>query len=312
MGARSLGVASAFSLALVLACGGAADNPLLDYDSGGGDAGIDLDAEGTDGGNCDQTKCPPIPAGFTIVTLAQGQACPSGWGSNDAVTNPTAEGGACTCACNVSQQPDCTQDDVTRAFDDGANATCGNAATSFPQNQGGCTAFQGLYLNHGHYSATAPAPSGGACTYDAHVDQGKVSGTPVHVCSAPASCPALACKSGSMCVAQDGDVACPQGFDKKTLVGSAATATCDGCGAATCAVTGTCSGKIAFFTDTQCQAGEVDFNADGSCVANPAGTIGPYYSYSTDISLAKADCAGAPPTATATASLQNPKTICCQ
>jgi hypothetical protein len=210
------------------------------------------------------------------------QACPGNWTSNDVVTNPVASDGACTCECNVTQDPDCGTGQIFRYLDNYSTATCNTPATTFVGNSGGCTQTS-LYLNYAHYEVNAP----------------------------PASCVGAICDGGAVCVASDGDVDCPAGFPTKTLVGGSATATCGACGA-TCLATGTCSGTLSFFTDQQCTTGQVDFAADGQCKANVASTTTPYYSYSYAGKLVSSACAGQPPTSTATASLDKPVTVCCK
>lgn len=305
-----------FVCALV-ACGGAADSPLLD---GGGATPDGGGADGGDGGgkpdapnNCDTSKCPSIPDGFVAVRMLDqaSNACPNGWTSADGVTNPVVADGACSCECNVTQQPSCDSGNIYRFLDDTAAASCGANATTLVANQGGCSPINGaLYLNHAHYAVDAPPSTGGACSYDTKTDSGKVSATPVRVCAPPSSCLGAIC-DGPVCVAKDGDVDCPASFAKKTLVGSAATAQCSACGAS-CVAQGTCSGTLTFFTDTQCTTGSVDFTADSTCNAVPTSDIGPYYSYSYTGSLASSTCGGTPPTSTATAALTGERTICCQ
>lgn len=303
--------------ALLFGCGGAEDSPL--FDGGGGSTG---DGGGTSdvimtpdmgGGNCDVSKCATIPSGFHAVRLNDGNtACPGSWTSTSVVTSPVAADGACTCQCNVTQDPGCGSGQIFRFLDDTTSPTCGTQATTFTANNGGCSQIGAqLLLNHAHYEVDAPPAAGGACQYDAKLDQGKVSGTPALVCQPPATCVGAICDGGAVCVASDGDVDCPSGFPTKTLVGGSATATCGACGA-TCLATGTCTGTISFFTDQQCTLGKVDFTADGQCKPNVAVTTTAYFSYSYTGSLQSSTCSGTPPPSTATASLDKPVTVCCK
>jgi hypothetical protein len=299
--------ACAALLAVASACGGAADSPLLGDGGGGGGDGGGGDAA-PDGAGCDFARCPSVPDGFTFVRLGDGKAgCPSGWSGTDVVWNPSASDGACTCACAVGTQPSCDTGDIVRSYDQTSTPTCNVPGQLLQANQGGCSSTGvGLDLNRAHYQVDPAPASGGACTYTAQVDTSKIAASPGSLCAPPSSCPGAAC-DGNACIAHDGDVACPAGFSTKTLVGTSATADCSDCGA--CAVSGVCTGKMKFFTDTQCTQGEADFTADGVCKANTVSSASYFYSYSYTGSLASATCA--PATSTATARLDGQKTVCC-
>jgi hypothetical protein len=87
------------------------------------------------------------------------------------------------------------------------------------------------------------------------------------------------------------------------------TGTCGSCGA--CTATGTCTGTISFYGDTQCLTTPTDVTADAVCKANTvSGTTG-FVAYNWKGSLAKSACAGTP-TSTVTPSLDQPVTVCCK
>ena len=297
------------------ACGGAADTPLLGDGGGGGGDGSTVDSVAPDGGaNCDVSRCANVPAGFHAVSLVDATAsCPNGFDTSDLVTAPIANDGACTCACNVTTQPDCTNGSVTRYLQTNTSTTCSQQATTFQANGGACTQIQNgaLYLSYSHYAVNAPPPSGGACQYDATVDPQKVSSTKARVCAPPASCQGAVCDGASVCVAQTGDVACPGDFPKKTLVGTSATADCSACGGS-CSVTGDCTGTFSVYTDPSCTQNGVDFTADGTCSPNPATTTTAYTYYQYAGSVKTATCGGTAPTSTATATLDGTTTVCCK
>jgi hypothetical protein len=299
-------------VSIAVACGGADGSNLFDGGGGNGDdGGATNDVAPIDtGSNCEAT-CVTLPQGFRAVRIAGAKTtCPNGWVSADGMTDPVASSDACSCSCNVTQPPDCTTGKIARALDDSLSPTCGSAATTFAANGNGCTQIgQALYLNHAHYSATAPAASGGACQFDAKLDKQKVSGTATRLCAPPASCVGAICDGGAVCVATDGDQICPADFPTKTLVGDGVDGTCSACG--TCAVEGTCTGTLSFFTDTQCAGGEVDFTADGQCKANVASTSSAYYAYEWKGSVAKSGCGGQP-ASTPEATLTNAVTVCCK
>lgn len=296
----------ACGLGLGVACGGAEDSPLFDGGAGGDGGG---DGSTTTDAGCDNAKCPTVPQGFALVRVAQSQgACPSGWDATDAVTSPTAAADACSCDCNVTQQPSCEDGTITRGFDDSTTPTCTTAGATLPANQGACSQTgQALFLSHQHYQVNPPPATGGACTYAAKADPGKLDAAHLTVCAPPTGCAAAACE-GNVCIMQSGDVDCPAEFAHKTLAGASVSATCSDCGA--CTVTGACTGTMKFFTDTQCAAGETDFAADGVCEAQSGSATSYYYSYEYQASVQAATCGAA--TSTATPSLEKPDTICCQ
>ncbi len=299
------------------ACSGADESPLLDAgatgDDGGGGGDVIIGNETgpvESGPSCDPT-CLTVPQGFRPVRLGDANtACPSGWTTNDGLTNPTAGDTACSCNCNVTQNPDCSTGKVFRGFDDTSTATCGNSATTLTVNGANCTQIGGtLFFSHAHYATDPPPPSGGTCQYDAQLDKGKLSGTAARLCAPPQSCLADICDGGAVCVATDGDQACPTDFPTKTLVGDAVTGTCGACGS--CSPTGTCSGTLAFFTDQQCSIGETDVAADSVCKQNAISEATGFVAYTWKGSLSKATCAGTP-SSTAQAALDKPVTVCCK
>jgi hypothetical protein len=304
-------------IVFVGACGGADESALLDGGASGDDGGsggdviVGKDVGPVEGGpNC-EPKCATIPLGFRPVRLGSANtACPSGWVTADGFTNPTATDGACTCNCSVTQNPDCTQGKIVRAFDDSTSPTCTSPATQLSGNGGLCTQIGGtLVFNHTHYVADPPPPSGGACQYDAQLDKGKLGGTPVRLCAPPQSCEGQICDGGSICVATDGDQACPGDFPTKTVMGDAVTGTCGSCGS--CTASGTCTGTISFYADQLCQTTSTDVVADAVCKANTISTSLGFVSYTWKGSLVKATCAGTP-SSTATPSLDQPITVCCK
>ncbi len=276
-----------------------------------GDAGGDGQTNDA-GSGCDITACATIPDGFTVVGFSNGAiACPTGWTSTSVVSAPIASSGTCSCSCNVTAQPGCNTGSITRYLDDSTSPMCNELGTTLTTSGSSCDYVGALYLDHEHYSVTAPSPTGGTCEFDAQTDTTKVTSTPGLVCAPPASCLGAICNSGNVCVSQSGDVPCPAGFPAKTLVGASASATCSACGSS-CAVSSTCTGTLAFYTDSACATTPVDFTADGTCDANPTTDIGPYYYYKYTGSVASASCAGPIPQSTPTVGLNAPTTVCCQ
>ena len=301
-------------VAFAAACGGAPDDPLIGDDGGvttsdssvndgsGGDAPV------TDTGTCAIT-CATIPDGFRPVRLADGKACPSNWTTTPVVGSPVAGDGTCTCGCNVTQAPSCEGGDITRYGDQTANATCATQATTVVATAA-CT-YLGEYLQlyFSHYLVSPPPAQGGTCEFDSATDTSKITSTTGLLCEPPTSCAGQICNGGAVCVAQDGDVACPSGFATKTLVGASTNATCGAC-TGTCTPTTTCNGKLAFFTDANCTQGEVDQSADGTCDANGSADVYVDYAMFTPAPTTPT-CGGTPTPPTAVTSLTSPTTVCC-
>ena len=143
--------ASIFSSVLAIfvplvACSGAEDTSLI---SGGGnpsnqDGGpIVTGDSGPNPGSCDLSKCGiTVPTGFTLLTTVDPKnECPTGLVKRDAVADPSVDPAACSCACNVTQQPDCSKGAIQRGIDYTNNATCNQAATTVIVLQSGCSQF---------------------------------------------------------------------------------------------------------------------------------------------------------------------------
>lgn len=290
-----------------VACSGASETQLQGPSPTDGGSTMSTTDGHVDPRTCDASRCNlVIPDGFTLMTAADGAgACPSGFEKRTLITDPVATQGACTCACNVTQKPDCTKGNIARGLDYQNQPSCSTPGTTLPAN-GSCTPlWQAISTQGWHYSASLE-PSGGACTFDAKVDDSKVASQPLALCEAPANCPGAACGANA-CIGKAGDVACPASFPNKRIAGTKANVACSTCGA--CTLDAKCDGTLSMFTDQNCTYGQTDFPVDGSCNANQY--VRTFYSYAFQGSLKKADCSAAPPS-TATASLDQPTTVCCQ
>jgi hypothetical protein len=308
-----IGITGACVCAAIAACGGAADTPLL------GDGGT---PSTNDGGNGDGTvtgdaatacavTCATIPSGFHAVRLTDGNAtCPQSWTSTPVVTSPTPADGACTCGCNVTQAPSCYGGTIGRSGDLTTTATCNTTQNVSQLTATAACSYTGtLQLYFDHYQTNPPPAQGGTCEFDAQTDSSKVTTTPMLVCQPPDSCVGQIC-GGAVCVASDGDVACPAGFATKTLVGKSASASCTTC-TGTCTPQTTCNGTLSLYSDMNCTMGEVDFTADGTCDANPsADAVVDYAEFKP--SPTTPTCVGKPTLPTASAALDSPTTVCCQ
>lgn len=314
-----------FSLAtassvLVLACGGATDSdlfagPVGPGADGGPGADASTDAPGSDvitpGGNCDPMKCGiSAPAGFHLVTSTDRTApCAAGWDQADVVSDPMVAPTGCSCACAISQMPDCSGGDLVRHYDFAGSPMCDQMGTTFTMAGAACTSLGfSLNLQASHYAVDAPPPTGGACAFTATPDPSKLTSAQGRLCAPPASCTADVCKQ-NLCIAHEGDVECPSSFPKKTLVGASADFTCGACASA-CTVTGTCEGKLKMFTDDACTQNEADFPADGSCNAPPSNN-GFYTHIQYEGKVKSAACGDPGPAPSAMPKLNKPATVCC-
>lgn len=305
---------------LLAGCSGAPDSDLLgapgpvtSTDDAGADTGADVvllpDVGPCSAGSCGLT----VPAGFRVVTYADTRkdACPQGTSTLDVVVDPVAGDGTCGCACNVTVQPDCNKGGIARGYDFYTNtAACNSTGYALAAGGGACGTFGGNTLQLGnHISSTPPGPTGGACSFDAKPDTSKVKAKEARLCDAPPDCAGALCSAGRVCIAQDGDVACPKAFATRTLVGAAPKVACEACGA--CTLEATCTGTLSLFSDSACAQGQLDLPADGQCAARPSAANGKLYASYSYKGTAKAGCAGTPPTSKATVGLDKPTTVCC-
>jgi hypothetical protein len=106
-----------------------------------------------------------------------------------------------------------------------------------------------------------------------------VDSVPVRLC-AP-TCKADFCGelgTATACIVTGGDVACPTGFNQRTLVASGAAATCGTCACA--APTAKCTGTVHVDEfGSGCGTDKWDMPADGTCNPGPSNTSGTNSSY---------------------------------
>ena len=251
-----------------------------------------------------------LPAGFELVLFAADRtaACPAAFTQQDVVADPVAGAGACDCSCTVAPEASCTVGQMSTKH--GTTTSCTSTGVSLDLNGSGCTVLTGTFSTY--FSAT-PLPATVPCNASAVVDSANVTSTELRLCNVPSACQEEVCGGGSMpagfsaCIASDGDVACPAGWDAKTLVGDSADVSCSAC---TCTGSGSCTdGHMSFFSDDACSTLLVEFAIDDSCQAtNGTGPIG---SFTYTATLTDAACA-ADGSKTATVGLAAPRTVCCK
>jgi hypothetical protein len=251
-----------------------------------------------------------LPTGFELVLFGADRvsACPAGFTQHEVVADPVAGAGTCDCSCTVASEASCTVGQMSTKAD--TTTTCMRTGASVDVNGSDCTALNGTFSDY--FSAT-PLPATVPCNASAVVDSANVTSTQLRLCDVPSACQEEVCSGGglmagfSACIASDGDVACPTGWDTKTLVGDSPDVTCTAC---TCTGSGSCTdGHMSFFSDDACSTLLIEFAIDDSCQATNG--VGPIGSFTYTATLADAACTADGPK-TATVALAAPRTVCCQ
>ncbi len=305
------------------ACGGADSIDVLNgnpnppgADAAAADGAVNPGSDGGPNPNCDPAKCGlNAPQGWKLATAQKGRSapCADGWKTTEVVADPVADPSACTCNCNVTQQPTCGGGTVMRNLDQGGS-TCNMQATTLQLTGGGaCDPFNNfsIFLQGKNYQTIPPHAKGGTCQFDSKPDTSKVTTADARICEPPPSCQGDICKMKNICITHDGDVDCLVEFPSKRLVGAAPKLECAACGGA-CDAKGDCSGTLSMFTDTGCTQNKIDFPADSMCDPAPNGNNQQFRSASLSTSLKNAGCAQMAPTSAATVKLEAPTTVCCK
>ena len=253
-----------------------------------------------------------LPEGFELVLVAadRNTACPTAFTEQDVVADPIPAAGACDCACSVGSDPSCTTGTMsTRHATMPSDTSCASQGVSLNLSGSGCTSLNGTFSTY--FSAT-PLPATVTCDASALLDSTKVTSTELRVCVVPTECGEEICADAapagfSTCIAGDGDVPCPSGWDTRTVIGDSADLSCTAC---TCEASASCTGgSISFFSDGACNTLLVTFDVNDSCQAtNDPGPIGGFM-YSASVTDAACTADG-PKTASVT--LTAARTVCCK
>lgn len=284
-----------------------------------------VDASTVDG--CSNTGCFTMPAGFQLVTYgARGPSCPAGFGqSTDTIESATTIAGACTCACNTTQQPQCpTNGQINGFFGTGGALTCPNAGGNMANQGCGTDGYQGPFGagNEHRYVPPAGGAMGGACTSSAMKDGSKISSTNRKICSALQipSCNGQICPPPpngpspfEICIASPGDVACPVEFPTKHLTGGSTNFNCSN-NCACPGVNATCTGgKLHFYASADCSGlAGLSVDVNNTCVPTVAGGA----SFNSHKYVANppsnVSCINGGATNPSTVTLNQPATVCCK
>jgi hypothetical protein len=250
-----------------------------------------------------------LPVGWNLIVFRSNRdaACPENFAQADVIADTVAGAGACDCSCTVGSAPSCTttgQMSTRYSTTDG----CASAGASINVSGTGCTPLAG---NLSTYFSATPLPASLTCSASAVLDDTQVSSTPARTCQVPSECSEEVCNGAgppgfSACVASDGDVPCPAGWNTRTVIGESATLSCSTC---TCQASATCNGRINFYSDSGCNTLLIAFDANDTCQATNGGGNIAAFTYSATVSGAQCTADGP---RTASVALAAPRTVCCK
>lgn len=241
-------------------------------DGGGGDGGAGRSDAGTNVippslTSCgEQRVCLPVEGGWRPELYLQlVEACPQGWPTRNVAR--TSGGGRCDCECTPTPSSACTGSVLAYS-----GADCGTATPPIDLDLGEC-------------EPNAQLPSPVKLEYPSNIARAtSCAGTPKNELAEPreaVSCSGAAplasdvCRTGeqcfaipeaiipfshAVCIASEGDVACPASLPRKILVGATVHDGRD------CGPTCTCS-------TTDCSGGEVDVYEAASCSSGAPRTV---------------------------------------
>ncbi len=309
---RTASLAFGFTFVLV-ACGGATESDLFGTPPGGGNDGGTSDGAVNDtgpvpdGSNCGACGA-PAPAGFHYVRYQEDRngSCPNGTTPTDVVAN-VSDSVACGCDCKAGVV-DCNSGQVVRPFDNNSSPTCNQLGATLNASAPTCTVLANPIALQTHIQVNPPAATP-SCSSEGKPKLDTIKQTEGRLCQAPDSCTGIVCGGPNKCVAQAGDVACPNGFPKKTLTGTGVSAKCEACGA--CKAEVTCSGTLTFFTDQGCTQGTLALAADSTCGNRPQQAVGQTYQAYTYKGAVKSSTCTPPPDTKGSTSLDGATTVCC-
>ena len=268
-----------------------------------------------DAANClDTGPCTKsVPGGWTLVVSPPdpNSACPTGWASNDSMSQVAAKVGACDCACTITKDPVCDKGQVTFYY--AMDANCGNTGVmpTFP----GCKDVGRFNINSYEKMAKLP-PTDGACTSAVKEDKSLVDKSARRTCDVAAKCAEDVCRDGltgwGTCITKGADEACPTGWNaKREVVGSDFDLNCSSCG--TCDVNGasTCgTATVGMYTDSNCTNQAASFVVDGTC--KPVTGAGASVRYAKYLPGTLTKGCFVPGLKTAAPTLKGKSTICCK
>ena len=244
--------------------------------------------------------CSAAPDGWARVAYAGDRSapCPTAAARPILVTEPARSTGACACAtCQIVPRR-ATAARTARSFDTGATPQC-NQQGAQRSASGQCEHVSGTLGDHRALPASPSGPS--ACTAGG---RGRVESRRVRsACSKGSQCPCEVSAPFASRMKAPGDVACPEGFPTKHLVGTATAA----CGVRVHADRRDLQRNLTFFLGSRLQQRPSGPSATPRALPTTAHT---FDSLRYTGSLASATCKTTPGTAS-DASLAETSTVCC-
>jgi hypothetical protein len=251
------------------------------------------------------------PAVYVVFDLGRG--CPPEWPERKAYEK--SGGGSCACHCTPTSAA-CAGPIEVRS---GGLMCTGGPTTLDAVTDGGCTTTGAPLPSPASLTATGLPPQG--CS--AQVEERLSPPDDAVTCSGATSAASPACDPGEvcvpkptsslpvpggtvMCIAHDGDVACPNKLPMRVLVGTTIT------DQRTCSTTCTCApstctgGKLDAFKDTACTDRDRTFDVNGTCTPG-AGSTATSFRYTPPTGCAVKQA----PQVLGTETVQSPRTFCC-
>lgn len=280
----------------------------------GDDGAASSDATTSGDGSTDAPVAPACtcsieaPDGWTLVAWAANRdtSCPSGFTTDDRVTNVTANAGACTCDCKLGTLPSCNKGTFSSKEDSSGTPTCNSDGTDRTTNDGNCMNASNVLKSHRRAVPPKPDTTPATCTAPGVAHQEEVQATNARVCGGGCACdPALGSKF-TTCIRATGEKTCPTGFTQRNVIGTKGVIAC---GAdCSCSVTNiSCSGTITYYSAQNCPAGNViEVIDDKTCSAEQGSSFSSYKWAGTT----NATCTPGPAPAP-TVSVEGAETVCC-
>lgn len=220
-------------------------------------------------------------------------------------------GGSCNCACSPSSGS------CAGSVDSKSGPLCAGTPSNIAVSSGQCTPLTAAVPVPVAFTAhpSGPTPSSCGATVAPQLNQpgpatfctgavpaGGTCSDPGEICVKKASL----FTGGFTCIVHDGDIACPNRLDFRTLVG---TAVSDGrsCSKTCSCKPEPCTGTLEAFSDVGCATSVRKVNVDGTCTVAGAALSGGSYRYTASLGCG----VDAPATVLGSVTYTGERTLCC-